>query len=90
MYNAKYYFLLFGYVIIQYGAINDYLHRKNKFNYVLVSNSNVTGSVNPAVIDFFNKMFESGVTFWNPMYIGDFIDRNIDGNQFNWYNVNTL
>ena len=83
MYNAKYYFLLFGYVINQYGAINDYLHRKNKFNYVLVSNANVTGSVNPAVIDFFNKMFESGVTFWNPMYIGDFIDRNIDGNQFN-------
>lgn len=83
MLNAGLYFLLFGYAINLYSKVDAYRYRKSVFNYVRTSNAQVTGIVSQTVINTFNSMLDSGVTFWNSSKLTDFLNRDYRNNQFN-------
>ena len=83
MQNVINYFLMFGYQVNTYAPIANFLNVKNKFNYVKVSKAQVTGEVNQAVLDTFDKVLENGVTIWKASAINQFINRDISGNNFN-------
>ena len=76
------YFLLFGYTIKRYARITDYTARKNVFNYLQTSNSNVAGAVAQPVLSTFNAMFDSGVTLWNSSKLDKFRSRDYSYNEF--------
>lgn len=80
--NACLYFLLFGYSVQQYDKLDDYLHVKTNFSYVKTRNLNTQGPVNQAVINFFNDVFNNGVTLWESSAAEKFNTRDISGNVF--------